>query len=117
MKSIIKIEELLMFSFGIYLFTTLDMAWWWFLVFILVPDISMLGYLVNPKIGALIYNVVHHKGLAILIYLAGIYLGDEILQFSGIMLFSHASMDRIFGYGLKYNDSFNNTHLGTIGKK
>ena len=35
---------------------------------------------------------------------------------AAIILYGHASMDRIFGYGLKFNDSFHHTHLGWIGK-
>jgi len=38
------------------------------------------------------------------------------LEEIAIML-GHASLDRILGYGLKHLDSFNNTHLGIIGKK
>ena len=34
----------------------------------------------------------------------------------GLILFGHSSMDRILGYGLKYPDSFEHTHLGMIGK-
>nr|WP_317038961.1 DUF4260 family protein [Urechidicola croceus] len=34
----------------------------------------------------------------------------------GIILFGHASFDRMLGYRLKNSDSFNNTHLGKIGK-
>lgn len=29
--------------------------------------------------------------------------------------FPHAAMDRIFGYGLKYEKGFKYTHLGEIG--
>ena len=114
MKSVLKLEELLQFALGIYLFSTLSYAWWWFLVLILLPDIGMLGYLVNTKTGALTYNVFHHKGLAILIFLVGIYFEIEVVQLTGIILFSHASLDRIFGYGLKYADHFKNTHLGHL---
>jgi hypothetical protein len=32
--------------------------------------------------------------------------------FTGTLLFTHASFDRILGYGLKYFDSFKHTHLG-----
>ncbi len=116
MKASLKIEELLMFLLGIYLFNQLDYSWWWFPVLILLPDIGMLGYLLNPKTGAIIYNAFHHKGVAIVFLFMGIYLHIELLQLIGIILFSHASMDRIFGYGLKYFDTFNNTHLGKIGK-
>ncbi len=114
MKSVLKLEELLQFALGIYLFSTLSYTWWWFLVLILLPDIGMLGYLINTKTGALTYNVFHHKGLAILIFLVGIYFEIEVVQLTGIILFSHASLDRIFGYGLKYADNFKNTHLGHL---
>lgn len=114
MKLALKIEELFMFGLGIYGFSLLDFKWWVFLVLILLPDIGMLGYLVNDKTGAITYNVFHHKGLAILIYLIGIYLGNQIFMLIGIILFSHASMDRIFGYGLKYYKGFKFTHLGEI---
>lgn len=114
MKSVLKLEELLQFALGIYLFSTLSYTWWWFLVLILLPDIGMLGYLINTKTGALTYNVLHHKGLAILIFLAGIYFEIEVMQLIGTILFSHAALDRVFGYGLKYADNFKNTHLGHL---
>ena len=114
MKSVLKLEELLQFALGIYLFSTLSYTWWWFLVLILLPDIGMLGYLINTKTGALTYNVFHHKGLAILIFLAGVYFEIEVMQLIGIILFSHAALDRVFGYGLKYADNFKNTHLGHL---
>jgi len=116
MKTIIKWEELGMFILGIYLFSLLPYPWWLFLALILVPDIGMLGYLFNDRIGAIIYNIFHHKGLAIIIYLLGIYLSLPLWQLTGAILFSHASMDRIFGYGLKYDKGFKFTHLGEIGK-
>jgi len=115
MKTTLKLEELGMFILGIFLFTQLSYAWWWFLVLILLPDIGMLGYLISTKVGAIAYNICHHKGFAIVIYLMGIYFDIELLKLIGIILFSHASLDRIFGYGLKFKDDFKNTHLGEIG--
>lgn len=115
MKTVIKLEEVLMFALGIYLFSLLDYQWWWFLVLILSPDIGMVGYAFGNKVGALAYNLFHHKGLAIALYLIGIYLSLPLLQLVGVILFAHASMDRIFGYGLKYDKGFKYTHLGEIG--
>lgn len=114
MKTSLKIEELLMFCLGVYAFSLLDFQWWVFLVLILMPDIGMLGYLVNSKVGAINYNIFHHKGLAILIYFLGIYLENQVLMLIGVILFSHASLDRIFGYGLKYYKGFKFTHLGDL---
>lgn len=116
MKTILKLEELGLFILGIYLFSLLDYQWWWFLVLILAPDLSMIGYAFGNKSGAFFYNVFHHKGIAILLYIIGCYLKIEIIQLIGIILFSHSAMDRIFGYGLKYESGFKYTHLGEIGK-
>lgn len=116
MKDLIKLEELAQFILGIVLFSQLHFAWWWFLVLILTPDVSMIGYAVNPRIGAMLYNIFHHKALGIAFMVFGILYLGEIYTLIGIILFSHSAMDRIFGYGLKYPDSFQNTHLGKIGK-
>lgn len=115
MKTVLKLEEWMMFGLGIYLFSLLDYAWWWFLVLILTPDIGMLGYLFGNKIGAISYNIFHHKGLALLIYGMGIYFSIPLCQLIGIILFSHSAMDRAMGYGLKYDKGFKFTHLGEIG--
>ncbi|WP_121666481.1 DUF4260 domain-containing protein [Mesonia aquimarina] len=115
MKKAIKLEELGMFVLGIFLFSLLDISWWWFLALFFSPDIGMLGYLINNKIGAITYNIFHHKFLGLIFYLVGVSFTSEILQFIGIIIFSHASFDRIFGYGLKYNKGFKFTHLGEIG--
>lgn len=115
MKTSLKIEELFMFGLGIYLFSLLPYEWWWFLVLILTPDIGMMGYLFGNKMGAFMYNLFHHKGLAIAIYLLGVYLSSPVVQLSGIILFAHSAMDRILGYGLKYDKGFKFTHLGEIG--
>lgn len=116
MKLVLKLEELGLLVLGIYLFNLLDYQWWWFLVLILTPDFSMIGYLFGNKTGAICYNLFHHKAIAILIYLVGIYFGQEILQLAGVILFSHSSLDRLVGYGLKYESGFKDTHLGKIGK-
>tara|TARA_R110002020_G_scaffold113688_3_gene261635 strand:- start:733 stop:1095 length:363 start_codon:yes stop_codon:yes gene_type:complete len=117
MKSWLKTEELLMFGLGIFLFSELDLAWWWFPALLLLPDIGMLGYLFGNRAGAVSYNLFHHKGIALALYLLGTLLSVPLCQLCGVILFSHASFDRIFGYGLKYGKGFAYTHLGEIGRK
>lgn len=114
MKTILKLEELALFLLGIFLFSQLSFAWWWFLVLILTPDVGMIGYAFGNKIGALSYNLFHHRAVAILVYLVGSYFQSEVTVLIGVILFSHAAMDRIFGYGLKYDKGFKFTHLGEI---
>ncbi|MVM28735.1 DUF4260 family protein [Spirosoma sp. HMF4905] len=114
MKTLLKSEELIQFLGAIYLFSRLNFAWWWFPALILVPDLGMIGYVINPAVGAVLYNIVHHKGLAIVIGLFGLMTGNPYLMLTGIVLFAHSSMDRMLGYGLKYFDSFKHTSLESL---
>ena len=115
MERTLKLEELAMFGFSIFLFNQTEYSWWVFLVFILTPDIGMIGYLINTKIGAITYNLFHHKGIALTVLILGYYYSIEWVVLTGIILFGHAALDRMLGYGLKYEDSFKHTHLGEIG--
>lgn len=123
MKLVLKLEELAMWVGCILLLYVSQVDWWWYGLMFLGPDVSMLGYLVNTKVGAWSYNLLHHKGVAIVIFLLGLTIqlpGDvqnkDWLINLGIILFGHSSMDRFFGYGLKYENGFKFTHLGKIGK-
>ena len=117
MKNLLKLEEAFMFGLSIFLFSKLDYAWWWYPVLILAPDLSMAGYLMNTRVGAMTYNFIHHKALGISFFVLGVVFANQLLQLIGLILFGHSSMDRTFGYGLKYPDSFQNTHLGMIGRQ
>lgn len=117
MKNIIKLEEIAQFLFCIYIFSLLLYDWWVFPVLLLLPDIGILGYVINPKTGALTYNIFHHKGIAIFVGVLGMYFGLDSLVLAGVILYAHSAFDRMFGYGLKFQDSFSKTHLGKIGRK
>ena len=117
MKALLKTEELLLFGLSLFLFSQLDYGWGWYAFLFLAPDLSMLGYVANPQVGAWIYNLVHHKGIAVALYVFGYWLSMPWLMFTGTLLLGHSSLDRVFGYGLKYPDAFQHTHLGRIGKQ
>lgn len=119
MKTIIKIEEVAITAISIYFLSRFSLGfpvWTWALLFF-SPDISMLGYLINTKVGAYAYNLFHHRALALIIVALGIILSINILISIGILLFAHSSFDRMLGYGLKFNDDFKHTHLGWMDKK
>lgn len=116
MKNLLKLEELAMFFASIYALYLYDVSWWAYLLLALGPDVGMVGYLINTKVGAYMYNLFHHKGIAAAIGVAGFLTGSTVIFLAGVVLFGHSSMDRIFGYGLKFEDEFKNTHLGRIGQ-
>lgn len=114
MKTLLTLEEAAMFGLSILLFQHTNLEWWWYLALILAPDIGMIGYVINPRIGMITYNLFHHKAIAVAVIFLGMQLVNEWVYFSGLILLGHASMDRVFGYGLKFADSFFHTHLGWI---
>ena len=114
MKITLKLEEAAQFALGILVFSQLNFAWWVFPALILLPDAGMLGYALNNKVGATMYNLFHHKGLAIVIAAIGFYTQSEAVLLAGTILFSHSALDRIMGYGLKYYTGFRFTHLGEL---
>ena len=114
----IRIEEAALNAVAIYFLTKYNLGlpvWLWILLFF-SPDLSMIGYLVNARTGALIYNLFHHRALAIILLAIGFLMQMDVLIASGLLLFAHSSFDRMLGYGLKFPDDFKHTSLGWMGK-
>lgn len=89
--------------------------WWLFALFILSPDLAALGYFGGPRLGATLYNAVHTYTPPLAVGVIGYFLAPHLLPFMAIWI-AHIGGDRLLGYGLKYPDSFGQTHLGPIGK-
>lgn len=124
MKNLLRAEELAQLLVCIITLVMHAVPWWAYVLLLLGPDISMLGYLINTRVGAFTYNLFHHKGIALLLAgsgLASAYFTVPLgvptngLLMAGIILYGHSSLDRMLGYGLKFGDSFQHTHLGWIG--
>jgi hypothetical protein len=106
----IKIEEAAITAVAIYFLTKFNLGLFF------SPDLSMLGYLLNSRIGAFTYNLFHHRGIALALVAAGFLVQLDILMTSGLLLAAHSSFDRMLGYGLKFPDNFKHTSSGWIGK-
>jgi hypothetical protein len=117
MKSLLKLEELAELLLAVFVFAHLPFTWWVLPATFLLPDLSMLGYLAGPRVGAASYNLAHHKALAIGVGVAGWLLGLPLVVLAGTILLFHSAFDRLLGYGLKYSTGFQDTHLGRVGKE
>lgn len=102
-------------------FVAAGYAWWWLLALFLVYDLSALGYLVNPRVGAFCYNAVHSYVAPAVLAAVGALLAvggqpaTPWIVIAATWAF-HVATDRALGYGLKLDDSFGHTHLGPIGR-
>jgi Domain of unknown function (DUF4260) len=113
---IIRLEYAATTIFSLLAYIYLQGPWWLFAVLFLVPDLSMLGYLAGPRVGANAYNLVHTSVLPLALIVIGIVSSTPIATLIGLIWFFHITWDRTLGYGLKLPTSFNDTHLGRIGR-
>lgn len=103
-------------AFGLYVHVGADLAWWIALLLILAPDLGFAGYVFGPKIGARAYNVLHLYALGAGMLVIGLVAHMPVAAATGALWLAHVGFDRMLGYGLKSEESFNLTHLGRIGR-
>lgn len=115
-KLILRLEGLSLFIASAWCYHAQTLPWLWFLILSLVPDVSMMGYMVNEKVGAVIYNVFHTTATYFAILGLGLFMGQATLQIVGLVGLAHVGFDRFAGYGLKYTRGFKFTHLGCLGR-
>jgi len=113
-KNILRFEGVLFFLISLYLFHLRDQSWLIFILLLFTPDISMIGYLKDKKIGAVIYNVGHNYILAIILVILANLTPYDWMVTIGIILFAHVSLDRALGFGLKYSTDFKDTHIQRV---
>lgn len=84
---------------------------WLVVVLALAPDVGMLGYRWNPRIGAWTYNLLHWYPLPFALGVGGVVLSVDVAVWSAFVWIGHIGVDRAVGYGLKHSDAFDHTHL------
>jgi hypothetical protein len=87
------------------------------LVLIILPDISMIGYMKNPRLGAFVYNLGHSYVIPFITVIASYIFQSEWGLLFSFLWFAHVGLDRFLGFGLKFDTSFSDTHLGKLGQK
>ena len=113
---ILRAEAIAIFVTGVLAYLQLNGHPLWLLPLLLAPDLSMLGYVRGPAVGAVTYNLVHNLAVALALLVVGWLAAIAPLGLAGAILVAHVGMDRALGYGLKLPTDFRATHLGRIGK-
>ncbi len=108
------IEGLAVFVLSLYFYGTSQLSWLFFFVLLLAPDISMLGYFINNKIGARLYNLFHTYTITIIVIFWGLLVENQTAFAIGLIWSAHIGMDRMIGYGLKYPTEFKDNHLNRV---
>jgi hypothetical protein len=114
--TLLRLEGFTVLAVSVTAFAALHANWWLFAALFLAPDISFLGYLVNPRLGAIAYNALHSYVAPLVLGLFAHFLHGSVLLPTAIIWVAHIGFDRAAGYGLKYSLSFGDTHLGFKGR-
>ena len=110
-----RAESALVAALAATTFVELRFDWWWLVVLFLAFDVSMVGYVHSPRVGAWTYNTVHTYALPAGVGVAAVATESRGLAFLALVWAFHIAVDRGLGYGLKFRDRFTHTHLGEIG--
>jgi len=115
-KILLRLEGACVFLAALLAYSKFGLGWKIFLVFFLTPDVSLLGYLAGPTVGAISYNSAHSYAGAVTCLFAGVWISNPVVEATGLIWCAHLGFDRALGYGLKYSSAFGITHLGLIGR-
>lgn len=113
---ILRAESFAIFLAGVGAYLQLNGHPIWLLPLLLAPDLSMVGYLGGPALGAITYNLAHNLVTALGVLAIGWVAAIAPMALFGAILAAHVGMDRTLGYGLKLPTDFRDTHLGRIGR-
>ncbi len=113
-KILLHLEGAAILLLSLYFYSYNQFSWLLFFVLLFAPDISMIGYLFNNKVGAVLYNLFHTYSLPIGAVILGVLLSSEVVLEIGLIWSAHIGMDRMIGYGLKYSTHFKDTHLNRV---
>src|SRR5258708_22007363 len=110
-KLLLHVEGAAILILCVFFYHQLHASWLLFAILFLAPDLFMLGYLANVRIGSAVYNFAHtYATPAILLAMA--YLAAQPQLFPIALIWSaHIAFDRLIGFGLKYPTHFQDTHL------
>jgi hypothetical protein len=95
-------------------FFAFDGAWWVFVLLALAPDLGMVGYFVNARVGSWTYNATHVYAAPLALGVLGVTIDSRLTALVAAVWTAHIGADRALGYGLKEPTGFRDTHLGSL---
>jgi hypothetical protein len=108
---LLRLEGAVLFVLALVAYTHWGREWLLFALLFLAPDLFMLGYVRNPRVGAAIYNLGHTLTIPLVLLACGYWRHISMATALGLIWFAHIEFDRMLGYGLKSPLHFKQTHL------
>jgi hypothetical protein len=113
-SALLRLEESALFLLTLFAYQHLHYSWLLFAILFLTPDLFMLGYLLNARVGAAVYNLAHTLNLPLALLFISYLKHWQLAPAIALIWIAHIAFDRLLGYGLKYPTDFKDTHLQHI---
>jgi hypothetical protein len=114
-RAVLKVEGLALFAVAVAAYAWRGDSWWLFAILFLAPDLSFLGFLAGPRIGAYAYDALHTTIGPLALLAIGFFAETDLAIAIGLIWLAHVGLDRVLGYGLRYPGNIIVTHLGLKG--
>lgn len=115
-RTVLRFEGAVVLAVALVGYAQFGMGWGVFALWLLAPDLSLLGYLAGPRVGAALYNAAHALIGPVLLLAFGVFAAHPWAVAGGLIWLAHVGLDHALGFGLKYATDFASTHLGRIGR-
>jgi Domain of unknown function (DUF4260) len=113
-RLLLRIEGVILAAAAIAVYLHLDYSVLGLIGLLVVVDLSLLGFLVSPRVGTLTYNLAHTTALPLVLGAIGILTDGSIPVQVALAWLAHIGIDRTLGFGLKYPSAFSDTHLQRV---
>jgi len=113
-RTFLRLEGLAAAALSAVFYARTGASWWLFAALWLAPDLSLLGYLAGPRMGARIYNAIHSYVTPATLAVTALLLQSPAPLPYALIWMNHIGVDRLLGYGLKYPEGSGWTHMGRL---
>src|ERR671917_1310053 len=97
--ALLRVEGVVLLVLSVLLYRVKGGGWLMFGVLLLAPDLSMLGYLAGPRVGAAIYNAFHTYAMPAVVGALGMVLASPMAVALALIWFAHIGVGPGVGHG------------------
>ncbi|KQX89328.1 hypothetical protein ASD34_05275 [Variovorax sp. Root473] len=115
-RAVLRLEGAVVLGVALAAYAQFGVGWGVFALWLFAPDLSLLGYLAGPRVGAALYNAAHALIGPVLLLAFGVFAAQPWAVAGGLIWLARVGLDHALGFGLKYATGFASTHLGRIGR-
>jgi len=113
-RLLLHLEGAALLAAALVLYSNQNFGWGTFALFLFAPDLAIIPYAINKRIGQIAYNMMHTIIFPLALALYSVMTSNALGLQASLIWFAHIGMDHLFGYGFKYPGSFKETHFSRI---